>query len=82
MGSVICSNCYSCEGKRVEMEWRDGSREKLKADDQFAGPLTESLIVAMKSELDADYWKCAKCGYQVRLELHYAQELNDRVAAE
>lgn len=64
MGSVICPHCYGYEGRRVEMERRDGSREKLKPDDRFIGPVLVAEVT--KAQLDGNYWKCPKCGYQAR----------------
>jgi len=64
MATIICPNCYGYEGKRVEMEWRDGSREKLKPSDRFIGPVLVAEVT--KAQLDGNYWKCPKCGYQAR----------------
>ncbi len=66
MGSVICPHCYGEEGKRVEMDFMDGYRDKLKSSDRFIGPVLVAEVT--KAERDGNYWKCPKCGYQARLE--------------
>jgi len=66
MANVICPHCYGEEGKRVEMEWMDGYRDKLKPDDKFIGPVMVAEVT--KAQLDGNYWKCPKCGYQARPE--------------
>ena len=65
-GNVVCPHCYSEEGIRVEMEWRDKFREKLKKQDRFLGSLAKVMASSTRAGKSGDHWKCPTCGYEAR----------------